>query len=144
MSFQDDGFVVVENIFSSAFCAELIEKAQVDSVQSAGCRSFLDHDWCRELATDLRNQLSNRFEDIQGSVAVQCIYFHKTSEKNWLVPWHQDRIIPVAKKVRSKKLSGWSRKEGTDFVLCPEQVLSKMLAVRLHLDGATKHNGPCA
>ena len=32
-------------------------------------------------------------------VAVQCTYFEKSSERNWLVALHQDLSIPVARRV---------------------------------------------
>lgn len=146
MSFQEDGFAVLENLLPSAECDVLAARVNSIDQPSAGSRCLLDHAWCRDTANELRTQLAgdlaSDLDGVSGSVIVQCTYFHKTSAANWLVPWHQDRSIPVDSQVQSQGLTGWSHKEGMTFVHAPDGVLSKMIAVRLHLDDSTWHNGP--
>lgn len=75
-------------------------------------------------------------------VAVQCTYFEKSSERNWLVALHQDLSIPVARRVSAPALRGWSEKEGTVFVQPPPEVLEQLIAVRLHVDACGADDGP--
>lgn len=75
-------------------------------------------------------------------VATQCTYFEKSASRNWLVPVHQDLSIPVAERVSSPALRGWSEKEGSLFVQAPPGVLEQLVAVRVHLDGCAAQDGP--
>jgi ectoine hydroxylase-related dioxygenase (phytanoyl-CoA dioxygenase family) len=75
-------------------------------------------------------------------VAVQCTYFEKSAARNWLVPWHQDLSIPVAERVDDPALRGWTEKEGSLFVQVPAEILEQMVAVRVHLEACTVHDGP--
>jgi ectoine hydroxylase-related dioxygenase (phytanoyl-CoA dioxygenase family) len=75
-------------------------------------------------------------------VAVQCSAFEKSATRNWLVPVHQDLSIPVSARVTEPVLSGWSVKEGVQFVRAPAQVLAQLVAVRLHLDPCSADDGP--
>ena len=80
-------------------------------------------------------------------MAVQCTYFEKSAARNWLVPLHQDLSIPVAGtpvagKLDSDELRGWSRKDGGWFVQPPARVLEQLVAVRLHLDDCGTADGP--
>ena len=141
-SLDKDGFAIFEGILTPAECDDLVDLAAPTSHKTAGSRCFLDHDWCRSTARQLRTRLASVLDGVRESVIVQCTYFHKTSTTNWLVPWHQDRTIPVQSRVDAPELTGWSRKEGMTFVHAPDAVLSDMIAIRLHLDDSTLLNGP--
>jgi hypothetical protein len=72
---------------------------------------------------------------------VRAIFFDKTSEANWKVPWHQDLTIAVREKLETASFRAWTRKAGIHHVQPPTFVLEKMLAVRIHLDDADESNG---
>ena len=74
--------------------------------------------------------------------AVRVLYFDKTPEMNWAVPWHQDRTIAVAGRLDVPGFSPWSLKAGVHHVEPPEAILSSMVALRLHLDDCGLDNGP--
>lgn len=67
--------------------------------------------------------------------------FNKSLENNWLVPWHQDRMIAVAAHTEVTGWGPWSRKEGVHHVQPPAQVLTQMISFRLALDDADRDNG---
>ena len=50
--------------------------------------------------------LMNKASKILGSTVsiVRVIFFDKTTNKNWLVSWHQDKTISVSDK---KEVAGW-------------------------------------
>lgn len=72
---------------------------------------------------------------------VRAILFNKTSESNWLVPWHQDKTVSVIAEERPPGWGPWSIKDNVLHVQPPEEVLNNMVTFRIHLDAATKENG---
>jgi hypothetical protein len=113
----------------------------VQLAKNAGTRRLLDAPWCRALARRIADDPRLRALLPGGARAVQCTFFTKSVEYNWLVSLHQDLSIPVAERVDSANCSGWSQKEGELFVQPPISVLEETLAVRLHLDDCNERNG---
>ena len=72
---------------------------------------------------------------------VRAIYFDKTPDANWKVPWHQDLTIAVKERVESEGFSAWTIKAGIQHVQPPVAVLEKMVTLRFHLDDADETNG---
>ncbi len=72
---------------------------------------------------------------------VRTIYFDKSSEGNWLVPWHQDLTLALRGRVDVSGFGPWSVKEGVPHVQPPVELLEQMLIVRIHLDDADESNG---
>ncbi|MBV1908488.1 MAG: phytanoyl-CoA dioxygenase family protein [Kangiellaceae bacterium] len=72
---------------------------------------------------------------------VRAIYFNKTNQNNWLVPWHQDKTVAVSKKFENDKWGPWSVKDGIHHVQPPLEVLNQMVTFRIHLDNTDKDNG---
>jgi ectoine hydroxylase-related dioxygenase (phytanoyl-CoA dioxygenase family) len=88
-------------------------------------------------------KIKNLVELILGAKAkpVRAIFFDKTSEANWKVPWHQDLTIAVREKCETASFTAWTQKAGIYHVQPPTSVMEKMLAVRIHLDDADESNG---
>ena len=88
-------------------------------------------------------KVKNLVKIILGANAkpVRAIFFDKTPEANWKVPWHQDLTIAVKRKKETKGFTAWTRKAEIHHVQPPTSVLEKMLAVRIHLDDADETNG---
>lgn len=72
---------------------------------------------------------------------VRAIFFDKTPEANWKVPWHQDLTIAVKKKRETEGFTAWTSKAGIQHVQPPVFLLEKMLTMRIHLDDADETNG---
>ena len=72
---------------------------------------------------------------------VRAIFFDKTPDANWKVPWHQDLTIAVKEKRETKGFSAWTRKAEIQHVQPPIEILEKMLTLRFHLDDANETNG---
>ncbi|MDQ3131828.1 MAG: phytanoyl-CoA dioxygenase family protein [Acidobacteriota bacterium] len=72
---------------------------------------------------------------------VRAIYFDKTADANWKVPWHQDLTIAVREKLEVKGFTAWTEKVGIHHVQPPVEILKKMLTLRFHLDDADENNG---
>ena len=142
MQLATDGFTLVRSLLSDAECEDVARSLGTADTRGAGSRRLLDEAWCAELAGKVMDH-----PDVRGALpvqarAVQCTFFEKSAARNWLVPIHQDLSIPVSRRIDHAALSGWSEKEGAIFVQAPDNVLEKMLAVRVHVDHCSPEDGP--
>lgn len=141
-TFISEGYSIVDGVLSPQQCEAAARRIRLDDPGAGGSRRLLEQDWCRDMAHELRSHPD--LEALLGaaSVAVQCNYFEKSADRNWLVPLHQDLSIPVASRVDDPALKGWSCKEKVWFVRAPLEVLEQMVAVRVHLDPCSESDGP--
>jgi hypothetical protein len=137
----ESGFAILPSVLSDTECDGLDDVLQRRPLGNAGSRNLLDSPWCAALSVRLRS--SPVLEQLVSPlVAVQCTYFDKNPEVNWLVSVHQDLSIPVKARIDGCGLTGWNVKEGRTFVQAPVDLLENLIAVRLHLDDSGPDNGP--
>jgi len=141
-AFLRDGFAVVPSVLSTSQCDAIAASVNTSASDTPGTRSLLAHHECRALAGMLRAHPNIGALIPGGHVAVQCTYFEKSIDNNWLVPIHQDLSIPVRARVEHPALRGWSEKEGALFVQPPVDLLETLVAVRIHLDPCLEDDGP--
>jgi len=81
---------------------------------------------------------------VLGSLAIpyRATLFDKSADSNWLVVWHQDTALPLQRREDHPGWGPWSIKEGILYAHAPDQALSQVVALRLHLDDSTEENGP--
>ncbi len=79
---------------------------------------------------------------LPGARSVRALWFDKTRQANWLVPWHQDRTIAVRERRDVPDYGPWSVKQGTCHAEPPFALLAAMLTVRLHIDACPADNAP--
>jgi hypothetical protein len=141
-NFETDGFVVIEGVLTEEECTAIEQALSDVELSSAGTRNLLKQPWCIALARRVRThpRVADFIPDTHA--AVQCTYFEKSRDKNWLVSFHQDQSIPVAERIEHPALTGWSEKEGVLYVQPPADVLSDMVAVRVHVDRCGEADGP--
>jgi hypothetical protein len=72
---------------------------------------------------------------------IRAIYFNKSIDANWSVPWHQDKTIAVARKLKLNGFTNWSIKEGVLHVQPPLEIMQNIITLRIHLDEANEENG---
>jgi ectoine hydroxylase-related dioxygenase (phytanoyl-CoA dioxygenase family) len=72
---------------------------------------------------------------------VRAIFFDKTADANWKVPWHQDLTIAVREKKETPGFAVWTRKADIHHVQPPIEILERMITLRFHLDDADASNG---
>ena len=136
-----DGYVVLPQVLSSGECDELGVHVRETCGERPGSRRFLDLPWCQALANRLT--ASAALADVLPTehAAVQCTFFDKTAQQNWLVALHQDCSIAVRERIEHEACRGWSRKEGMWFVQPPTSLLEQLIAVRVHLDDCGPDDG---
>ena len=140
--FDNDGYAVLPGILTNDMCEEISSMLTLLGDKGIGARGLLNMPWCARLAQLLRHHPTIAASLPCDAVAVQCTYFEKSKDQNWLVPIHQDLSIPVKRKVDEPALTGWSEKEGSIFVHAPQLILRDLVAVRLHVDECGENDGP--
>ncbi len=76
-----------------------------------------------------------------GARPVRAIAFDKTGQRNWFVPWHQDRTIAVKQRDDSAAVANWTVKAGVPHCEAPIPLLERMLTLRWHLDAIGPADG---
>lgn len=80
-------------------------------------------------------------ELLPGARPVRIVVFDKSLNKNWQVPWHQDRVIAVREKHEVWGFDNWTNKAGMWHVEPPIELLRNMIFARVHLDDTDECNG---
>lgn len=145
------GFTTILGVLGSDGVAQIIEQLKAvprsDSTKQRGQSYFGIRNLLRIVPSlqDLVSSASIRslVDPIAGPEArvVRGIFFDKTPEANWKVPWHQDLTIAVRRRKEVEGFTGWSMKAGITHVQPPSRVLNEVLALRIHLDPTNEDSG---
>ncbi len=149
--FNKRGFTILKNILDEYKVLHLIESvSNLNSTNGVseknnsifGVRNLLN------LSPEIKEFAESKkvreiVENFIGKDAqpVRAIYFNKTTDANWKVPWHQDLTISVKEKREIKEFSAWSFKAGIQHVQPTIDILENILTLRFHLDDADAENG---
>ncbi|MBC7798273.1 MAG: phytanoyl-CoA dioxygenase family protein [Pyrinomonadaceae bacterium] len=150
-SFDERGFAMIDNAFENQAIERLTEQlSRLDFGESAkrrsavafGVRNLLN---VAPFVKDFSESDSVRkiIEPIAGENVrvVRAIYFDKTTEANWKVPFHQDLTITVKERKDVDGFVSWTTKASIWHVQPPTSVIENILALRVHLDDADESNG---
>jgi ectoine hydroxylase-related dioxygenase (phytanoyl-CoA dioxygenase family) len=139
---SDSGFWIEENILSEHECDSLITALPLNQNPSrAGARHLMSIPAVRSLANDPRLIRIARCA-LQNAVPYRATLFAKSNITNWLVVWHQDTTLPLHSRFESPEWGPWSTKAGVIYAHAPTWALSRVIALRIHLDASTSDNGP--
>jgi ectoine hydroxylase-related dioxygenase (phytanoyl-CoA dioxygenase family) len=149
--FEQNGFGILEKVLDTETVLLLInEVSKLESSNSVrrksetvyGVRNLLNlSPAIREFSRSKSvRKIAENFLGKNAKV-VRAIFFDKTAEANWKVPWHQDLTIAVKEKRETKGFTAWTRKAEIQHVQPPVEILEKMLTLRFHLDDANETNG---
>ncbi|HEX8372708.1 MAG TPA: phytanoyl-CoA dioxygenase family protein [Chthoniobacterales bacterium] len=136
---EQNGFAVVPDVMTAAEQEELL--AALGPVAGAGRRGLLRFPVVAQLARSARLLEIIRPHLQAEPFPVRAIYFDKSADANWLVPWHQDLTLALQAKVEMPDFGPWSVKEDIPHVQPPMVLLEQMLTIRIHLDDADESNG---
>lgn len=137
--FGDDGFAVA----TSCLREEVIQSLGAELGEGTYAkRNLLPLPIVRELAAS--TSVRSLAEAVLGEhcFAVKGTFFNKTQESNWKVAWHQDLTIMLRESREVAGFGPWTIKEGIVHVQPTAAILSRILAIRLHLDESGPDNGP--
>lgn len=136
---EQHGFAVVPRVIEADEQRRLL--AALGPASRAGRRGLLALPAVAELARSPRFLALVRPHLPCEPFPVRALYFDKSSDTNWLVPWHQDLSLALRARAEVPGFGPWSTKDGIPHVQPPVELLQQMLTVRLHLDDADESNG---
>ena len=138
---RQDGYHFERRVFSSAECDAVIA-ALPPADGAAGVRHLMGCRSIAELALDSR--LLNVARQALGTNAIpfRATLFAKSAQANWLIAWHQDTALPLVSRFQEPGWGPWSEKTGVIYAHAPAWALSRIVALRVHLDASTPDNGP--
>jgi hypothetical protein len=141
---QSRGFWTEDNVLSDRECDDLIEAAcaSLQGRSRAGARHLMSIPAIGAAAKDERLLRIARRGLGDGAVPFRVTLFDKSARANWLVVWHQDTALPLESRNDSAEWGPWSLKAGILYAHAPAWALSRVLALRISLDGSTGDNGP--
>jgi len=148
--FMADGFQIVPSLISDSECnllaaelSALFESQQTSAKNKIGGVRNLLRNSLRVNETATSANLVSCLEGLLGRKVfpVRAIFFDKTAESNWHVPWHQDLTITVVEQIETPGFVAWSVKDGILHVQPPREILEGMITVRLHLDDCHADDG---
>lgn len=138
------GFEILDGVLAPNVCEALAEAISSDARgrSRAGARHLMGDAAVAEFAR--RRELLTIARCLLGADAVpyRATLFDKSARRNWLVVWHQDTALPLASRLESGEWGPWSVKEGVLYAHAPTWALSRIVALRVHLDSSTVENGP--
>lgn len=148
-----DGFAVVPEVFRQDDLSPVIRSLSERAAEIAGHYARSGNAYAfRNVLTRIREtQWLARDPKIRDlatlclggePILVRAILFDKITTANWQLKWHQDRMIPVRRRVETPGYTSWSTKEGVIHTQPPESVLQAMVSLRIHLDDCGEENGP--
>ena len=139
LTVEQNGFAVIPSCLDEPTVKRLREHL---GVSKHAQRNLLSVPAVRELAA------SQAVREIIGAVlgprcfAVRGILFNKTKQLNWKAVWHQDLTIAVREHREIDGFGPWTTKAGVLHVQPSAEIMSRTLAIRLHLDESGPDNGP--
>ena len=138
------GFWIEEAVLAESECEQMVNALSNCSLKRsrAGARHLMSHPAVAALASDRRLLAMARRALGAGAVPYRATLFEKSGRSNWLVVWHQDTALPLEARFDAPDWGPWSEKAGIIYAHAPASALSRIVALRVHLDAATSENGP--
>jgi hypothetical protein len=128
--FHDDGYAVV---YAGLDSGALFELGTLLDTKHPGERNLLDVLAIRQPACSEAKRKLARSVLGDDCFAVRGILFDKTDGANWKVTWHQDCVISVMERNEIPGWGPWSIKAGVNQFRPSSDIVSRMLAIRIHL-----------
>ena len=139
----DFGYCIQSPVLSGDECDTLLGTiAKSRNTGRAGTRHMMSNEAVTELANDGRMLRLAQTAMNGPAVPFRATLFAKSGAANWLIPWHQDTALPLACAFDDPEWRSWSRKAGICYAHAPAWALSRVVALRVHLDASKSENGP--
>jgi ectoine hydroxylase-related dioxygenase (phytanoyl-CoA dioxygenase family) len=143
-SIKEDGYAIIPDVLPAQDVDRLLDDLRPANAprSRAGSRHALRHAAVRVLAKSTR--LIDLAREVLGREALpfRATLFDKSQNANWLVVWHQDTALPLRERRDHPAWGPWSLKDGVIYAHAPATALSRVLALRVHLDDSLVENGP--
>ena len=138
------GFEVFPSVVNRTEVVRIGEAFEGDAIvrSRAGARHLMQHPAVDGIARDRRLvSIASRFLGT-SAIPFRATLFDKSPDNNWLVVWHQDTALPLRERRAVSGWGPWSVKAGITYAHAPASALSRVVALRLHIDDSRSDNGP--
>lgn len=135
------GYFIAHRYIEPDACVVISRLLPAVMPRRGGVRNIIDFQAVRDLLTTEPIRKLVHAIISPNPVAVKATLFDKTTDANWKVPFHQDRVVSVTGRVAALGFRAWSIKEGVVSVQPPRAVLESMIALRIHLDDCGTSDG---
>ena len=141
---RNPGFRISEGVLSAEECETIVSSLSNSKVSKgrAGARHLMCVSEVARVASDTRLLEVARRELGTEPFPFRATLFEKSGKANWLVVWHQDTALPLRERFDAPGWGPWSEKAGVPYAHAPASALSRVVALRIHLDASTTDNGP--
>ena len=130
---EEHGFAIVPRVLRQTEQRQFVQA--LGPVNGAGRRGVLGVATVAQWAYSTRLRRLVRPHLPSEPRPVRAIYFDKSTDANWLVPWHQDLTLACSAQVHAPGFGPWSTKEGVPHVLSERRGVAAATASRSVLDG---------
>jgi len=140
---NDPGYRIFPKVLNSSEC-DALATALADSRikrSRAGARHLMSIPVVSALANDPRLMTIAASALGGNPLPFRATLFEKSLNSNWLVFWHQDTALPIKQRCELAGWGPWSLKGGIHYAHAPTSALSRIVALRVHLDASTEKNG---
>ena len=141
---HQNGFEILADILDPTKVTELGVALEGERLvrSRAGARHLMQYPFVQQLAFDSR--LIAIATAFLGGAAVpfRVTLFDKSPGHNWLIAWHQDTALPLRERRDRSGWGPWSVKDSITYAHAPGEALSRVVALRVHLDDSCLDNGP--
>jgi ectoine hydroxylase-related dioxygenase (phytanoyl-CoA dioxygenase family) len=138
------GFEIFPAILERHEVADIAASLEQTAVERsrAGTRHLMRHPAVQQVARDPRLvAVALRFLGA-SAIPFRATLFDKAPDHNWLVAWHQDTALPLRERRDASGWGPWSIKAGITYAHAPAPALSRVIALRVHVDDSGQGNGP--
>lgn len=144
LEYEEKGYFIVKNALNQEQINALIKPLSLfaNEINHYGIRDLMNKvPAIRELAFSA--PLLSIAQEISGGQTkpIRAVFFDKLPDANWNVAWHQDTSIAVTAKADIPGFRCWREKQGILYVEPPENYLSSIVTLRIHLDSANTDTG---
>lgn len=143
-SIRSAGFAIIPGVLERCDIAELLRQFSDITLErsKAGIRHAMKLPAVSSIANDPRVLPIARAILGDEAIPFRATLFDKSSTANWLVVWHQDTALPLMQRCAMAGWGPWSVKDHVVYAHAPAIALSRVLALRFHLDDSDAENGP--
>src|SRR5262249_26133180 len=138
------GYEIRPACLSQAECDSILHSLRNASPSGtrAGIRHLMANSTVATLANDERLISLASSWLASDAIPFRATLFEKSSDTNWLIPWHQDTALPLTYRRDMPGWGPWSDKAGIHYAHAPASALERVIALRVHLDASDVDNGP--
>ncbi len=151
VEFERLGHATIERVFSDAEIDTLTAAIEQACHDGAARRRRNDAYAMRDVHRAVPHLIDSgavaRLREIASALlgapafVTRSLLFDKPAGANWSIRWHQDVTIAVRERRDVPGFGPWSVKAGIPHVRATGDVLSGMVALRVHLDDCGEDNG---